>query len=166
MASFLLPKLLRAKNPIDLFVQVQDSLAGGFDLKGQIFIDEGMICQWTEPTQSFYEYRLIQAIDSDDLEQQVVRFVADEFDMFGNTVLWNGKRLQWMFRWVERESQRGVMATTGRLQSPLELSGYPELIEFIATSSRVPAELINDQPKLQFVTAVTPLSHRQVLGDI
>ncbi len=97
MASFYSPKLLRAKDPIDLFVQVQKSLANGdMDLHGSPFVDDGILCQWVEPIYCFYEYRLIQAVDTDDLEKQVIRFAAEGFGMFGHAVQWSAKRLQWL----------------------------------------------------------------------
>lgn len=92
------PSLLRAKDPIDLFNQVQKALANGQDLHTPLFSDGHTLCQFVVGSLCLYEYRLIDAIDADDLETQVQSLANLGFDFMFSVVQWNGHYLQWMAR--------------------------------------------------------------------
>ncbi len=113
MKSF--PKLLRASDAADLREQTTQAIANGFDLYTPLFTDySGELCQFVVRVGfCLYEYRLIEALDLEDLELQVVNLNALDFDFLFSAVLWNGKYLQWMQRMNESGEtiKKAVVAT-------------------------------------------------------
>lgn len=100
------PSLLRAKDPISLYNEVCDAIQKGKDLHAPLFADgNGVLCQFVVPSLCLYEYRLIEALDVDDLETQVQSLANLGFDFMFNTVQWNGKLLQWMARMSEKGTE-------------------------------------------------------------
>lgn len=99
----LFPTLLRASDAIDLREKVAQAITDGKDLYTPLFSDySGELCQFVIPSICLYEYRLIEALDLEDLEAQARSLVTLDFDFMFNTVLWQGKYLQWMTRMNER----------------------------------------------------------------
>lgn len=93
------PRILKAVDPDDLIAQVQASLEMGEDLIQSPFISyEGLICQRVTQSLVIYEYMLIVAVDLDSLQKQ--EQVLDDlgYDYAFDTILWNGRYLQWMQR--------------------------------------------------------------------
>ena len=95
-----LKTLLRSETTVDLYQKVMQSIGNGNDILTNVFADEasGLLCQWMAPRYSRYEYRLIEAANLEDFEAQVHGMTVMSFDFMFNTVLWNGKILQWMYR--------------------------------------------------------------------
>ena len=117
------PTLLRASDAIDLREQVAKAIAGGKDMYAPLFSDYGgLLCQFVVPGFCLYEYRLIEALDLDDLETQAQSLTLLGFDFMFNTVLWQGKYLQWM----QRMSERGEFVK-GMIVSALSDDGTVEL---------------------------------------
>lgn len=93
------PRILKAVDPYDLIAQVQASLEMGEDLIVSPFVsEENLICQRVTQSLVIYEYMLIVASDLDSLQKQ--EQVLDDlgYDYIFNTILWNGRYLQWMQR--------------------------------------------------------------------
>jgi len=96
----LLPTLIRAKDTADLLKQVREQLEAGRDLYSPLFASEyGYLCQWMVESPTVYEYRLIDADELSDLELQVKNLTELGFEFMFNTVLWQGRYLQWMSKW-------------------------------------------------------------------
>lgn len=93
------PRILKAVDPDDLIAQVQASLEMGDDLIQSPFIShEGLICQRVTQSLVIYEYMLIVAVDLDSLQKQEQVLDDLSYDYAFNTILWNGRYLQWMQR--------------------------------------------------------------------
>lgn len=91
--------LIKAIDPGDLLIQVNERLANGQDLYAPLFVShEGLLCQRVVKSMCIYEYRLIIANELDDLELQEGNLTEVGFDYIFDTVLWHGKYLQWMCR--------------------------------------------------------------------
>jgi hypothetical protein len=91
--------MIIAKDPADLLIQVTENLAAERDLYTPLFVStEGLLVQRMVRTLCVYDYRLIIAQDLDDLYNQERNMMALDFDYLFNTVMWNGKYLQWMQR--------------------------------------------------------------------
>ena len=91
--------LIKAIDPADLLIQVNEQLALGRDVYTSPFVsDEGLICQRMVTSTHVYEYRLIIAKDLDDLYNQENNALEMGFDYIYSTVLWHTKYLQWMTR--------------------------------------------------------------------
>lgn len=93
------PRILKAVNPDDLIAQVQASLEMGEDLILSPFVsEENLICQRVTQSLIIYEYMLVVANDLDSLQKQ--EQVLDDlgYDYVFDTLLWNGRYLQWMHR--------------------------------------------------------------------
>lgn len=114
--NHLFPTLLRASDASDLREKVAQAIADGKDLYTPLFNDySGELCQFVIPSVCLYEYRLIEALDLEDLEAQARGLVALDFDFMFNTVLWQGKYLQWMQRMNERgTSVKEMIVSTPR----------------------------------------------------
>ena len=97
----LMMHLIKAIDPADLMIQVNEQITKGYDLHTAPFVsEEGLICQRMVPFAeiSAYEYRLVIAHDLDDLYNQENNAIEMGFEYSFSTVLWHGKYLQWMFR--------------------------------------------------------------------
>jgi len=93
------PTLLKAINPADLWNQVNNAIAMNKDMMTPTFVStEGLLCQWVTPTTCLYEYKLIVALELDDLENQSRNLIELDYDFLFTTVLWNGMYVQWMHR--------------------------------------------------------------------
>lgn len=93
------PRILKAVDQDDLIAQVQVSLEMGEDLIVSPFVsDENLICQRVTQSLIIYEYMLVVANDLDSLQKQ--EQILDElgYDYAFDTILWNGRYLQWMYR--------------------------------------------------------------------
>jgi hypothetical protein len=91
--------LIKAISPADLLEQVNDAIKAGNDMTSPLFVShEGLLCQWMGPLYCMYEYKLIVALELDDLDTQANNLRALSFDFFMNTCLWEGFYLQWMCR--------------------------------------------------------------------
>lgn len=101
MKSF--PTLLRASDAADLRQKVGQAMKDSKDLYTPLFVDySGELCQFVWPVSfCLYEYRLIEAIDLEILDAQVRGLWELNFEAMFNTVLWQGKYLQWMQRMNE-----------------------------------------------------------------
>lgn len=95
-----LKMLLRAENAADLRNKVNLTIADGFDIQSNVFVDPGtnLLCQWMAPRYSRYEYRLIEAENLERFEMHVHGLTVFGFDFLFSMVLWDGKYLQWMHR--------------------------------------------------------------------
>lgn len=95
-----LKMLLRAENAADLRNKVNLTIADGFDIQSNVFVDPGtnLLCQWMAPRYSRYEYRLIEAETLEQFEMHVHGLSVFGFDFMFSSVLWDGKYLQWMHR--------------------------------------------------------------------
>jgi hypothetical protein len=95
-----LPTLIRAKDTADLLKQVREQLEAGRDLYSPLFASEyGYLCQWMVKSPTVYEYRLVDVESLTDLELQVGDLAELGFELMFNTVLWQGRYLQWMSKW-------------------------------------------------------------------
>ena len=95
-----LKMLLRAENAADLRNKVNMTIADGFDIQTNVFVDPdtNLLCQWMAPRYSRYEYRLIEAENLERFEMHVHGLTVFGFDFMFSSVLWDGKYLQWMHR--------------------------------------------------------------------
>lgn len=101
-----IPTLIKAIHPADLLAQVKEAIAIGNDMIAPTFVShEGLICQFVVPTLCLYEYKLITAMELDDLESQAAHLIEQDYDFLFNVVLWNGMYLQWM----QRMNNTGLM---------------------------------------------------------
>ena len=132
--------IVKAIDPADLMIQVNEQLNRGRDLHTSLFIsDEGLLCQRMIAAFCLYEYRLIIAKDLDDLNHQEDNAIEMGFDYVFDTVLWNGKYLQWMTRmnsagWsvrdaVARLSTEEAAALYENAERPDELKLVEDVLE-------------------------------------
>lgn len=93
------PQLIKAISPADLLDQLADAIKAGKDMTVPLFVShDGLLCQWVATSLCLYEYKLIVAVELDDLENQANNLRELGFDFFMNTCLWEGFYLQWMCR--------------------------------------------------------------------
>jgi hypothetical protein len=62
---------------------------------------EGLLVQRMTPSVSFYEYKLINADNLDDLFLAEENLIALGYDYMFNTLMWYGRYLQWMGRMTD-----------------------------------------------------------------
>jgi len=122
-------QMIKATDPDNLLVEVNKSLGGGYDLYTQLFVsDEGLLCQRMVETLGLFEYCLVIAKDLDDLWNQERNAIDAGFDYLFNTVMWNGKYLQWMSRLSENgQLFKGAIATLADEQSLIPAAREDEL---------------------------------------
>ena len=93
------PRILKALDPQDLGNQVSAALEAQEDLHASPFVShEGLLCQRVISSMCVYEYSLIVAEDLDELEQKEQILNAQGYDLVFDTILWQGRYLQWMHR--------------------------------------------------------------------
>lgn len=95
------PSLIVAKDPIDLWAQVQKALEREMDILAQPVVHDGLIGQHMSSGDSVYEYRLVVGEDLFDYGAQVCNLGMMDFTPMWTAVRWNGKLVQWMCRWKD-----------------------------------------------------------------
>jgi hypothetical protein len=70
-----------------------------WDLQGTVVVTHRILLgQWMVRKPAGHEYRLIEARNFRELEQQVRSLAAEDWTYWCGTVGWNGRMLQWMRR--------------------------------------------------------------------
>lgn len=115
------PVRVEARTAMQLFSNVMDMVAKGYDICSPMFVaNDCSLNLWMVDAYSLYEYYLIEAETLKDLDVKVQRLTEIGYDFMHGIVLHNGTHLQWMQRMHEKSAVSGELAVIGEELSMVE----------------------------------------------